>query len=247
MTSIITQINFINAVLRWISEFANSPLDSNSIPSNLTQPGILYKLFKILFHPEDFVVNHDEIDLNALFQQDNDIQFHESYYHVPIEIERQIKALEILLDNHINLQRKRLISPKKLKDVETILRKFNLVKLVIFKDINSITYFCELIFIIGTFSSKLSTFGLTSLQFLTDVDKLSITEYLGISIADLESKPNIQENDLNGSWDRDVISSLSSEDSSYVDADYLESIIWENKIFEKLAYSIITNELSLLK
>ena len=85
-----------------------------------------------------------------------------------------IQEIERVLERHFYNNNGKL---KKIRGIRQIYKAINFYKLVVFQDINSISKFCELILRIGTYSSKLSTFGLTSIEFLCDQDKESIDEY----------------------------------------------------------------------
>lgn len=173
-------MEFINSIIHWISEFPNSPLQASSSFQDLCNIATIFKLLKVLLNEEDVILSSDE---ESLLSEDTVVTFHESDIIVPYNIQRKIEITERALKNHIHNNYAKL---KKIEGIRLIFVNVNLTKIVIFHDILSIARMCELLLKIGIYSSKLSTFGLTSIEFLSDADKEAIYSYAGADFKDIK-------------------------------------------------------------
>lgn len=167
----LTSINFITSIIHWISDFPNSPISANSIPVDIASPNVIYKTLRFLLNENDF---QPQLELHEIPEVDIKQNWSESFISVPVDVNGKIQEIESALERHFNNNHGKL---KKIRGLRQIYKAINFYKLVVFQDINSISKFCELLLRIGTYSSKLSTFGLTSIEFLSDQDKESIDEY----------------------------------------------------------------------
>lgn len=167
----LTSIKFITSIIHWISDFPNSPISASSIPVDLASPNVIYKTLKLLLNENDF---QPQLELYEIPEVDIKQDGSGSFISVSVDVNGKIQEIESALERHFNNTHGKL---KKIRGLRQIYKAINFYKLVVFQDINSISKFCELILRIGTYSSKLSTFGLTSIEFLSDQDKESIDEY----------------------------------------------------------------------
>ncbi|CUM64963.1 uncharacterized protein PRCAT00002581001 [Priceomyces carsonii] len=282
MGASITDIKFINSCIQWLSEFPNSPISATSTVSDLGKPTNVFKLLKVLLNEEDFAVELIDED----FDEEIEVTTTAKHLEIPLALERQISNIEKILRNHLgNLESKSALG--KFKKSEVILGQINFFKIVIYRDLKSVASLCELLVKIGTFSSKLSTFGLTSIQFLSDSDKMSFQEYFGTNLNDLisleddldkeleesELEQKIKELEkekdlelinesnkfnlekinflkiidtlkeenkaLKKSHDSTTESDVENSSISYIDEEYINSIAWENSLFEKVVYKLL--------
>lgn len=167
----LTSIKFITSIIHWISDFPNSQISASSIPVDLASPNVIYKTLKLLLNENDF---QPQLELYEIPEVDIKQDGSGSFISVSVDVNGKIQEIESALEWHFNNNHGKL---KKIRGLRQIYKAINFYKLVVFQDINSISKFCELILRIGTYSSKLSTFGLTSIEFLSDQDKESIDEY----------------------------------------------------------------------
>ncbi|CUM52622.1 unnamed protein product [Debaryomyces tyrocola] len=167
----LTSIKFVTSIIHWISDFPNSPISASSIPVDLASPNVIYKTLKLLLNENDF---QPQLELYEIPEVDIKQDGSGSFISVSVDVNGKIQEIESALERHFNNNHGKL---KKIRGLRQIYKAINFYKLVVFQDINSISKFCELILRIGTYSSKLSTFGLTSIEFLSDQDKESIDEY----------------------------------------------------------------------
>lgn len=167
----LTSIKFITSIIHWISDFPNSPISASSIPVDLASPNVIYKTLKLLLNENDF---QPQLELYEIPEVDIKQDGSGSFISISVDVNGKIQEIESVLERHFNNNHGKL---KKIRGLRQIYKAINFYKLVVFQDINSISKFCELILRIGTYSSKLSTFGLTSIEFLSDQDKESIDEY----------------------------------------------------------------------
>lgn len=178
--STLTDLNFINAIIRWLSEFHNSPITSTSNPIDLSDPHIIYRTLVILLNDEDLQVQKDYPEF---FTLQANRRTEDDQIHFSLDINKQIQIIEVVLQNHFNNNKCKM---KKIEGLRLICSKVNFCKMILFQDINAIAKFCELVLKIGIYSSKLSTFGLTSVGFLSDLDKESIDEYFGKDFREID-------------------------------------------------------------
>ena len=167
----LTNIKFITSIIHWISDFPNSPISASCIPVDVASPTVIYKTLKLLLNENDF---QPQLELHEIPEVDINQDGSGSIISVPVNVNEMIQEIERVLERHFYNNNGKL---KKIRGIRHIYKAINFYKLVVFQDINSISKFCELILRIGTYSSKLSTFGLTSIEFLCDQDKESIDEY----------------------------------------------------------------------
>lgn len=200
-------MGFINSIIHWISEFPNSPLKASSSFHDLCNIATIFKLLKVLLNEEDVLVSGDE---ESLLSEDTVVTFHNSDIIVPYNILRKIEITERALKNHIHNNYAKL---KKIEGIRLIFVNVNLTKIVIFNDISAIARMCELLLKIGIYSSKLSTFGLTSIEFLSDADKEAIYRYAGADFKDIkiENTPIIEKMEEMDRYQMEVLQKLEDE------------------------------------
>ncbi|KSA01931.1 uncharacterized protein AC631_02303 [Debaryomyces fabryi] len=167
----LTNIKFITSIIHWISDFPNSPISADSVPVDIASPNVICKTLGILLNENDF---SPQLELNEIPEVDIKQDASGSFIKISVEVSGKIQEIESALEKHFDNNHRKL---KKIEVLRQIYKAINFYKLVIFQDICAISRFCELILRIGTYSSKLSTFGLTSIEFLSDQDKESIDEY----------------------------------------------------------------------
>lgn len=167
----LTNIKFITSIIHWISDFPNSPISADSVPVDIASPNVICKTLGILLNENDF---SPQLELNEIPEVDIKQDASGSFIKISVEVSGKIQEIESALEKHFDNNHRKL---KKIEVLRQIYKTINFYKLVIFQDICAISRFCELILRIGTYSSKLSTFGLTSIEFLSDQDKESIDEY----------------------------------------------------------------------
>lgn len=167
----LTNIRFITSIIHWISDFPNSPISANSVPVEIASLNVICKTLGILLNENDF---SSQLEQNEIPEVDIEQNASGSFIKVSVEVCEKIQEIESVLQKHFDNNHRKL---KNIEGLRQIYKAINFYKLVIFQDICAISRFCELILRIGTYSSKLSTFGLTSIEFLSDQDKESIDEY----------------------------------------------------------------------
>lgn len=188
----LTNIKFITSIIHWISDFPNSPISANSVPVEIASLNVICKTLGILLNENDF---SSQLELNEIPEVDIEQNVSGSFIKVSVEVSGKIQEIESALQRHFDNNHRKL---KNIESLRQIYKAINFYKLVIFQDICAISRFCELILRIGTYSSKLSTFGLTSIEFLSDQDKESIDEYFyGKDFRDMEVINNFDSISMN--------------------------------------------------
>lgn len=147
---------------------------------------------------------------------------------------------------------------KRVTTMQHLLSNLNFDDLFLEKNLNCITTACELLYHIGTHTSKFASLGITSLGFLRDYDKDAIDSYLErldpnlILIQELESLRILLEDEaplfqcielvkhLKVSMQQATPKTQDSNVSSYIEETYIESLLWENSLLEDLVYQIIS-------
>lgn len=184
--------NFFTAIINWLSEFPNSPINIEIDESDFVNPINIFKLLKLLIDKNDFSIDQDFVDTNFVSIINNekklnieklfDTSFYDQYKTkilenddliIPKKLIMQIECLEKFVGNHFKNFSNNINFHFKSFDFN-----LNWIKTIIFNNKNELTKLCLLLLKIGTHSSKLSTFGLTSIEFLNDDDKNIINEYL---------------------------------------------------------------------
>lgn len=233
----------IHAIIRWLSEFPKSVISTDCTPEQFLQPIKLYQLLRFLLYEEDFNnINHNEMQLDKLFNEGGETsQFQRVLSN---QFDAQIEILRKVLDTHFST-RIDICSDYNRQLAEIV----DFKKLILFHDKFEVKRFCQQLVKIGTYTSKLSTFGLTSLEFLIDEDQNLINK-----IRDQQRTNDSEEcpflpidkalpftaNSKLLVIDSSKFDSSRSveEEGYYIQEDEIEAIHWENAVFEKVIYDI---------
>lgn len=271
----LTDIKFINSIIHWISDFPNSPIAITSIPIDLANPNTIYKILRIFLYENDF---NPQDETKDLFDSEINQELSDNIIRVHLNVNWKIQEIERVLQRHLDNNSGKL---RKIEGLRLVLKEINFYKLVIFQDIYSISKLCELLLKVGVYSSRLSTFGLTSIEFLSDQDKEAIKEYCGNDFKEIESTnldtqiDDLQADDIsviqkeveqknflivnelrnniegkNGYLrninDLKFANEISEKkynhyenDTSRMNEDYIDSILWENDQFQKIIFSLL--------
>lgn len=237
---------FATAIIHWLSEFPRSPIGSETTVEELVQPSTLYRIFKILFLREDM-----ETLQNDKWFLENQSVTGTSILHIHEYTMKQVEILDGLLDYHLRAKVDLNLTPH-----------LNLYKLIIFQDHYELKKICQILFKIGTFTSRLSTNGLAYFEFLTDVDKNSINQFKEkiLSIPTDKRKKNkypglrektmppVETNSDYESTENRVGTGIGVAGGSgsgsgsgscyYIDEEEWDALNWENSIFENLIYKL---------
>lgn len=271
----LTDIKFINSIIHWISDFPNSPIAITSIPIDLANPNTIYKILRIFLYENDF---NPQDETKDLFDSEINQELSDNIIRVHLNVNWKIQEIERVLQRHLDNNSGKL---RKIEGLRLVFKEINFYKLVIFQDIYSISKLCELLLKVGVYSSRLSTFGLTSIEFLSDQDKEAIKEYCGNDFKEIESTnldtqiDDLQADDIsviqkeveqknflivnelrnniegkNGYLrninDLKFANEISEKkynhyenDTSRMNEDYIDSILWENDQFQKIIFSLL--------
>ncbi|RCK63879.1 hypothetical protein Cantr_10504 [Candida viswanathii] len=227
---------FATAIIHWLSEFPKSPIAPDTTIDVFLQPPTLYKIFKVLFLRDDF-----EALQNDKWFLENEAVMGTSVIHIHEYTMKQIDILDELLDLHLRAK----------VDLNTM-PHLNLYKLVVFQDHGELKKMCQILFRIGTSTSRLSTNGLAYVEFLTDVDKTAINQFkeTGISVSMANRKknkyPGLREKTMppaETNSDYDCSDSKSggagaSGSCYYIEEEVWDALNWENAIYESLIYKL---------
>lgn len=226
---------FAIAIMHWLSEFPKSPIRPETTIEQLVQPSTLYKIFKVLFLRDDL-----EALQNDKWFLENQLVTGTTVFHVHEYTLKQIDILDELLDSHLRSK----------VDLNTV-PHLNLYKLIIFQDHYELKKICQILFRIGTFTSRLSTNGLAYFEFLTDVDKISINHFKETTISlsyDKRKKnkyPGLREKTMaqvetNSDYDSSDNRTGAGGSGScyYIEEEEWDALNWENSIFENLIYKL---------
>ncbi|KAL6449620.1 hypothetical protein SBY92_004537 [Candida maltosa Xu316] len=213
---------FFSAIMHWLSEFPKSPITPEITVQQFLKPTNIFNLFKLLLF-------RDDLEDETCFNDNSDIDVDESSFHIHKNTMKQIEALDHILDHHLRSR----------SDLNSF-PYLNMYKLIIVQDLSELRTFCQILYKIGTFTSRLSTNGLSYFEFLTDSDKNIINhckeskkrknKYPGLRE---KSSPPVETNsDYEGFSD-------STNDAYYcIPEEELDAIQWENSIFENLIYKL---------
>lgn len=221
------------ALIHWLSEFPDSAITSNCSPHQFLQPKTLYKVFRSLLFKEDFNI-HSSTDLEKLFETDTSTSQGNKFLNQE-KLSLQVEVLEQILDNHFA---KRLKSEN--PEHRKLAQRVDFHKLIIFQDNREVIRFSEQLVKIGTYTSKASTFGLTSLEFLTDEDRILLKE-----VQRTTATQNANTFEASGIKlpDNAKISGNASlytkSENFFIGEDELEALKWENAVLEKALFDIV--------
>lgn len=245
---------FATAVIHWLSEFAQSPMGSESRWSVLMDADVLYKVFRYFIvgahvsaHTDtDASMNidvhkHSDTHYSKCQEQNHNTEalIHnlkgtacDKMQHIPTRTLVQIDALNSLLHAHL-----------KAKVQMNALPNLDLYKLVLFKDCKELVHLCQMLLVLGTYTSKEATCGQSYMEFLTEEDKEVITKHnitrnvrmqshteLGRTFP-FQPHSNFQKM---GSEPELVHDSTSNKGSHTITEDEYRALKWENEVFEKV-------------
>lgn len=218
---------FIKSIIIWLSEFPGSPLSPWDSFETLFDPHIFKILMECVF---DVNVEYDGKTMDSGL-------FHSAFR------------------KHLNSKP----STPMITELNELLNSIDFEKFFVDRDLQTCCQICELVYFIGTETSKYSKLGINALQFLSVEDKLCIESYIEKYKRDRIGKSILR--DFDNLWlsvgdshkssfeslrrrlvlqfdaDKYDQSPLTSC-SSYVDEDYIDSLIWENKLLEDVIYKI---------
>lgn len=189
----------LRAVIHWLSEFPQSPLGSECTLNELVTIECIYRLFLMLLNHNDFeaVSQTESINIAELFlhpcvlrKQANDELV------LPMNFLRQIECIDQLVKHHLEAALLRRSSS---------LEHFGFIdwhRVFLVTREEELYSVLRLLLTIGMQTSKLSTFGLTAINFLDDVDQDCLSAFLGRSYSDPET---------GGTLDPSIIAGLQSE------------------------------------
>ncbi|KAI5963736.1 uncharacterized protein KGF55_002616 [Candida pseudojiufengensis] len=201
--------SYANAMIHWLSEFSDSPIQADAEIDVFTNPEILYYLIKSLLKKEDF------LDYDDIFSTNLVVEKNETTISVNRNIEYQINQLDVILNLHF----------KRFPYLSQI-PKLNLYKLVLFDDINELASMCQILYIIGTYTSHLASRGQSFIEFLSEEDQVVMKAF------------NLLSGDIS---DKKVSSSTITSNGveKYgVSLDEYNAIKWESNLFEKVIQAI---------
>lgn len=272
---------FIISIIHWLSEFPNSPVTPELTIDELANLNIFFKTLQILINDEEIAHLLDEF---GLFDEICEVEITDGNYIVLEIFIKKAKTIKKVIESHLNFHFGKL---KKVEGLRLIFKDICLPSAFIFKDLESICKCCELLLKMGIYSSRLSTFGLTSIEFLSATDKEAIDEYFDGDFRDIKvgndileqrleslqeayeaqllileaEKSNIRSDSSKFDQDRDTYTKIveelkekvffqeqrcaelltKTEDVTYVEEDYLESLVWENERYQEYLYSLLSN------
>ncbi|CCG20882.1 hypothetical protein CORT_0A04940 [Candida orthopsilosis Co 90-125] len=151
------------AVIHWISEFSDSPLKADAPPASLTDAVVLFKLFKVLLNKEDFKSETLEF---ALFSTTYEVARSETSITVPLPLWSQIDVLSWSLAVHLKKHASSVHPPQ-----------LDLYKLIILKESEQLRTLCQILIVLGTFSSRLASRGQAFIEFLPEEDRILLKRY----------------------------------------------------------------------
>lgn len=175
------EVPFITSILHWLSEFPNTPITSLSNPVDLANPNILYQTLTVLLYQEDIMLDSR---MASMFKLPCQVDTSDTEVLLPIELKDKIEYLDKIFGRHFDNNIGKL---KHVEGLRLLYDKLNLYKLIIYQDQHSLCQLSELLLKIGIYSSKLSTFGLTSIHFLSDADKEAIEDQCGKDFRTIET------------------------------------------------------------
>ena len=220
------------AVIQWLSEFLDSPLKADASPSTLTNPIVLFKLFKILLNKDDFKLEAFD---TAIFANAYDVVNSETSTTVPLPMWLQIDVLNQLLVTHL----------KKHANSIHQLSKVDFYKLIILRDKKQIKALCQTLIVLGTFSSKMASRGQAFIEFLLEDDRMLLKRF-DILQRDVDHKTQRQQFDSltptsinQGQIPLDTSADPDSNEACYViTEEELKAIEWECQVFNQVINKI---------
>ncbi|EGW30573.1 uncharacterized protein SPAPADRAFT_52646 [Spathaspora passalidarum NRRL Y-27907] len=230
-------MKLVTAIIHWLSEFPKSVVSADCNLSQFVTPFMIYNLFKFLFNEVDFNVPF-EMSLDELFQLpycELPYSFANQFNQVGSHnIISQIRILEMILANHFQ---NTLNNPDQIPDI-------NLHRLILHQNATEITKYCKALVLIGTYTSKLSTVGLTTIEFLADEDKNMLEDIMAQRQRSYNKEivPYFQSDIENRSNDAEVASSDQASNNGsapdYIDQDDLKLLRWKVRLYEGVIYTL---------
>ena len=184
------EVRFITSILHWLSEFPNTPISSLSSPTDLADPNTIYQTLTVLLYQEDLSLDSR---MASIFRLPCQVDTSDRGVILPIEMKDKIEYLGQIFGRHFENNIGKL---KHVEGLRLLYDKLNLYKLIIYQDQHSLCQLSELILKIGIYSSKLSTFGLTSIHFLSDADKEAIEDQCGKDFRTIKTSSWVSKREL---------------------------------------------------
>ena len=220
------------AVIHWLSEFQDSPLKAEDDPSSLTDAVVLFKLFRILLNKEDF--KHDTFD-SPLFTTSYKATTSNTSIEVPLPLWSQIDVLSSLLVAHLKKHASLVNHPPRL----------DFYKLIIMKDTELLKVLCQILIILGTFSSRLASRGQAFIEFLSEEDRILLKRFdiLQQEVSYTAQKQRFESltpiSPNQGQSLRDVSFEPESSESCYmITEEELKALKWECQVLNQVINNI---------
>ncbi|CAK9435959.1 uncharacterized protein LODBEIA_P05610 [Lodderomyces beijingensis] len=177
------------AVIHWLSEFPNSPIQAATEWSLLTDPITIFAIFSFFSmieapdrchkyhnHERDGGDDNDDDDdddgieslqlpytVQVLFSTKYSFMSDISSINVELHLMQQIERLDFILHNHLRRKLDMNLTPH-----------LNFYKLVLLRDAAELKHLCQLLLIIGTHTSKEAAYGQSYIEFLSEEDRAAI-------------------------------------------------------------------------
>lgn len=172
------------ATVHWLSEFPQSLLDSDCNLAEFVSIQCIYRLFRLLLNREDFQMVSEmvSVDIGKLFlepcvvrqQANNELVFTTSFL-------RQVECIDQLARHHLKVAlHQRVVSLDRYAHI-------NWYQVFLVAKEEELYCVLRLLLTIGMQTSKLSTFGLTAINFLDDRDQDCLSAFLRRSYSDAET------------------------------------------------------------
>ncbi|RLV96651.1 hypothetical protein JA1_000236 [Spathaspora sp. JA1] len=225
-------MKLVQALIHWISEFPASVIQADCTIVEFLSIPMIYKLFRYLFN-QDFNISICDDEIEEIFKMPIITTVYSISDHSNLlglhNVIGQIHILEMILVNHFK--------NSLLKDFKP---ELNLYKLILFHDGEEVEKYCELLVEICTKTSKLSTVGLTTLEFLTDEDKIMLEDiiYKRRQLPNNNYQVNSETEDYEVIPRQQTTESSSTNSSNYINSDELRLLRWENKLFQSVIYQL---------
>ncbi|KAI5951202.1 hypothetical protein KGF54_004276 [Candida jiufengensis] len=206
--------DYVTAMIHWLSEFPDSPIESDSEFDVFTDPTKLYFLIKCLLSKEG-------LSYDCIFEQKQVLEKNDDTIVLTRYLDEQIETIDGILSKHFDKF-----------SYLTQLPKVNFHKLIIFDDMYEVFFICQILHVIGTYTSRLASRGQSFVEFLSEEDQYIMKKFNVLSGNDSFRVRDIQNNNV-------VEAKSSATECSSCDCEMnYNAIKWESNMLQEVIHAI---------